>query len=323
MRYDERTIVKVAMLYYLKDLDQDEIALRLSISRQSVSRHLKRARDLGVVRFTIDSPEEVFFAGLELELETAFNLKAAVIAPVNLDSDDLVKDAIGRYAASYLEQNLRDGDVLAISWSTTVFACARQLRRDGAKNLTICQLNGSMDVADYSTRAEFIVSRIAEAFSAKTSSLPAPLIVDSAEILNSILADTRIKGSMETARCATVGLFGIGNARSGSSLRQAGYIDDAMIESLRAEGVVGEIAGHFFDIHGELRDGALEARTLAVPKSTFESMRCSIALAGGPNKLDAIEGALAGRWCNVLVTDEKSARSLLERRKARDGGLRQ
>lgn len=322
MRYDERTIVKVAMLYYLKDLDQDEIASRLGISRQSVSRHLKRARELGIVRFSIDSPKEITFAELELELETAFGLKAAVIAPVSLDSDDLVKDAIGRYAAAYLEQNLRDGDVLAISWSSTVFACARQLRSDGAKDLTICQLNGSMDVADYSTRAEFIVSRIAEAFSAKTSSLPAPLIVDSAEILNSILADTRILASLDIARRATVGLFGIGNARSGSSLRQAGYIDDAMIEALRAEGVVGEIAGHFFDARGELRDAGLEARTLAVPKATFESMRCSIALAGGANKLDAIEGALAGRWCNVLVTDEKSARGLLERKKARDGGGR-
>ena len=154
MRYNERLVVKIAMLYYLKDLDQDDIAHRLGLSRQSVSRQLRRARELGIVQFKIDSPTEVTFAELEMELETAFGLKAAVIAPVNLNSDDMIKDAIGEYAAGFIEQNVRDGDLLGVSWSSTVFACAKNLKNNGAKNLTICQLNGSMDVADFSTRAE-------------------------------------------------------------------------------------------------------------------------------------------------------------------------
>ena len=313
MRYNERQVVKIAMLYYLKDLDQDEIAKRLGLSRQSVSRHLRRARDLGIVQFKINSPTEVTFAEQELELETAFGLKAAVIAPVNLNVDDLIKEAIGEYAAGFVEQNVGDGDVLGVSWSSTVYACAKNLKNTGVKDLTICQLNGSMDVADFSTRAEFIISKIAAVFKARTS-------VDSPEILNSIMADTRIRNSFDIAQRATVGIFGIGSINQESSLYQTGYMSPRILDELRARKAVGDIAGHFFDARGEICDQLLESRTLAVPKSAFGTMRLSIALAGGAQKLEAIEGALAGKWCNVLVTDEITAQSLLRRRNAASGG---
>jgi len=320
MRYNERQVVKIAMLYYLKDLDQDEIAKRLGLSRQSVSRHLRRARDLGIVQFKINSPTEVTFAEQELELETAFGLKAAVIAPVNLNVDDLIKEAIGEYAAGFVEQNVGDGDVLGVSWSSTVYACAKNLKNTGVKDLTICQLNGSMDVADFSTRAEFIISKIAAVFKAKTSSLAAPMLVDSPEILNSIMADTRIRNSFDIAQRATVGIFGIGSINQESSLYQTGYMSPRILDELRARKAVGDIAGHFFDARGEICDELLESRTLAVPKSAFGTMRLSIALAGGAQKLEAIEGALAGKWCNVLVTDEITAQSLIRRRNAASGG---
>jgi len=213
-----------------------------------------------------------------------------------------------------------DGDVLGVSWSSTVYACAKNLKNTGVKDLTICQLNGSMDVADFSTRAEFIISKIAAVFKARTSSLAAPMLVDSPEILNSIMADTRIRNSFDIAQRATVGIFGIGSINQESSLYQTGYMSPRILDELRARKAVGDIAGHFFDARGEICDQLLESRTLAVPKSAFGTMRLSIALAGGAQKLEAIEGALAGKWCNVLVTDEITAQSLLRRRNAASGG---
>ena len=315
MPYNERHVVKIAMLYYLKNLDQDEIAMRLGLSRQSVSRHLRRARDSGIIQFKINSPAETTFAELELELETTFGLKAAVIAPVNLNADDMIKEAIGEYAAGFLEQNVSDGDIVGVSWSSTVFACARNLKNNGARDLTICQLNGSMDVADFSTRAEFIISKMAAVFKARTISLAAPMLVDSPEILNSIMADTRIRKSFDIAQRATIGVFGIGSINQESSLYQTGYMSSHILNELRGENAVGDIAGHFFDARGEICDQLLESRTLAVPKAAFDRMKFSVALAGGAQKLEAIEGALAGKWCNVLVTDEITAQSLLRRRR--------
>jgi DNA-binding transcriptional regulator LsrR (DeoR family) len=68
MRYQEHLTVKVATLYYLKNLSQEEIAAKLGLSRQSVGRHLKYAREKGVVEFRINSPQSSY-SELESELD--------------------------------------------------------------------------------------------------------------------------------------------------------------------------------------------------------------------------------------------------------------
>ena len=47
----------VAQQYYLEDRKQSDIATELGISRPLVSRMLREARELGVVRITISRPE--------------------------------------------------------------------------------------------------------------------------------------------------------------------------------------------------------------------------------------------------------------------------
>jgi deoxyribonucleoside regulator len=50
-----------------------------------------------------------------------------------------------------------------------------------------------------------------------------------------------------------------------------------------------------------------------VELSSLRSKEVSVAVAGGLRKVDAIFGALRGRYCNVLITDEGTAKALLER----------
>ena len=89
---------------------------------------------------------------------------------------------------------------------------------------------------------------------------------------------------------------------------------------LRALGVVGEINYHPFDRDGELIDRKelrpLTQRVLAVPPSRLRELsdqygKLVIAVAGGPDKHEAILGAMRGRFANVLVTDEETAEALL------------
>ena len=55
---------------------------------------------------------------------------------------------------------------------------------------------------------------------------------------------------------------------------------------------------------------------LAVPPSRLRELsgqygKLVIAVAGGPDKREAILGAMRGRFANVLVTDEDTAEALL------------
>ena len=84
--------------------------------------------------------------------------------------------------------------------------------------------------------------------------------------------------------------------------------------------VVGEINYQPFDGKGHLvRQAELEGltkRVIAVAAERLRDMtrqhgKLVIAVAGGPYKLDAIRGALLGRLCNVLITDEEVAQALV------------
>jgi deoxyribonucleoside regulator len=172
-------------------------------------------------------------------------------------------------------------------------------------------MNGSMDRTTYSTRAEYIIERIANAFNGTAASLVAPMFVDHASIKDSLLSDSRIAATLEMAARAPLALFGVGHISEQSSLYKAGYVDDEILERLRSAGAVGEICGRFYDATGEICIPEYDARTIAVDLKNLRTKRLSTAIAGGLDKVDAIRGMLHGRYCNVLITSEDTAQALL------------
>ena len=94
------------------------------------------------------------------------------------------------------------------------------------------------------------------------------------------------------------------------------------VKRLRQLGVVGEINYQPFDADGHVVDRpelrALSHRLLSVEGARLQALsrrdgRSVIAVAGGKTKVDALRGALTGRFMNVLVTDEDAAIALLRR----------
>jgi deoxyribonucleoside regulator len=182
-------------------MNQEDIAAKLGLSRQSVGRHLKLARDQGIVEFTIRSPLSRS-SELELRLESLFGLREAVVVSTAVDADDIVRNEIGKAAAAFLERRVEAGDVLGVSWSSTVHACASNLKKRLALGIQVVQLNGSMDRAACSTKADRIIEMLCAAFGGAAVTLAAPLFVDSPRIRNSLLADSRIRSTFELAgRC--------------------------------------------------------------------------------------------------------------------------
>jgi len=57
MSYNLELQHKVAKLYYIEDLKQESIGRRLKMSKYKVSRILKRAKDNGLIKIQVISPE--------------------------------------------------------------------------------------------------------------------------------------------------------------------------------------------------------------------------------------------------------------------------
>jgi deoxyribonucleoside regulator len=309
---DLKILTKIAVLCYRDGLTHEEIANRLGVSRQTVGRYIERSRKEGVVNIQIKSPL-LFATELETYLEKEFNLKEVMVVSPLVEGEDAIKEALGMAGAEFLERHISPGDTIGVSWGSSVLEIGRHLKPVKCENITIVQLNGSMDVGRYSTRAEYMVDLIAEAFDAHMVTFSAPMLVDRPEILESLLSDSRIATALNVARKSNIAIFGVGDVSEYSSPFKAGYYDQKLIERAQRDGAVGEICGRFYDSSGRLCSSKLDQCTLAVELENLRQKALSIAIAGSPRKVEAILGMLRGQYCNVLITDEETAKGCLSK----------
>jgi deoxyribonucleoside regulator len=307
---DNRLLTKVATLYYKGMLNQQEIAGRLGLSRQTIGRYLKRAQEVGIVKIGINSNLE-YSAELEFQLEKAFHLSEVIVVTPPLETEESVKDALGEAGAAFLQRRVLPNDIIGVAWSSTVLQCALHLPRLDARHVTVVQLNGSESRNSYSTSSERIVEQIARAFDGTTDNMAVPMVVDHARIKKSLLSDSRIAASLELASQSHLALYGVGVVSEESSLYKAGYLDDALLERLHAAGAVGEILGRFYDARGKICLEELNERTIAVDLENLKTKRIFAAIAAGNRKVEAIHGMIAGGYCNVLITSKDTAKMLL------------
>ena len=312
MSDDVRLLRKVAILYYKNDLTQNDIARRLGISRQGVGRALQRARELGIVRIEIDTGA-AYEADLETQLEARFGLEEAIVVLPSADTDEALKQAIGKGAAEFMQRRVSSGIVIGMAWSTTIYELVQHMQPTSTENVTVVGLIGSSHGTSYPTHAEFILHRMAEMCGGTPKLLAVPAVVERAEIKTSLLSDSRIAEIFDIARHADIAVFGIGDLSLNSSPFKAGDVTEAMLHRMKAEGAVGDVCGQFIDAAGVPFDPDLSERTIAVELNILRTLNLSVAVAGGERKVEAILGALHGKYCNVLVTDQATARLVLER----------
>ena len=87
-------------------------------------------------------------------------------------------------------------------------------------------------------------------------------------------------------------------------------LSNDLIERIKKE-AVGDIDSRFITSEGKIADKKLNERTIGIDLSELKAKDHSILVAGGERKLEAIKGALQGNYANVLVTDEETAKALL------------
>lgn len=302
-------VISAAKMYYLLDLGQQEIAKRLGVSRPTVSRLLQQAKQEGIVQIKIKDPTGDI-EQLSEDIQTMFNLKEAIIVSVPQYEDILVKKYLGEATADYLYSTVKEGDCIAVSWGSTMYQVALQLVNKHLKNVKVVQLNGGVSYSETNTYASEIIQLFAKAFHTSPHLLPLPAIVDQVVVKQAIEADRHIRSVLDLGNQANIALFTVGVPLKDSLLLQAGYFSQEETSLITTEGV-GDICSRYFDEEGNIVSEELNSRTISVELSELSRKEYSILVAGGPSKVEAVYGALRGRYANVLVTDEFTARVLL------------
>ena len=308
-----RLLSKVSKLYYEQGLTQQEIAHRLLLSRSKVSRLLQQARGVGIVQITVLSPPSIY-PDLEVQLESKFRLQEAIVIEVTEStSQEAVSKALGIAAADYLQRTLRDGDVIGISWGTTLNAMVSALQPQETRNVHVVQIIGGLGLPEAEVHATDLCRRMAHALNGKLTLLPAPGIVDRQQVRKVILSDSHVQRALDLLPHINVAYVGIGAPTPTSVVMRDGSImSQAELDKLMSKAAVGDIALRFFDADGRPIRSDLDDRVIGITLKQLKQIERVVGVAGGPEKDAVIRGAVLGGFINVLITDHATATRLLE-----------
>lgn len=307
-----RLVAKIARMYHERGMRQADIASELHISQPRVSRLLKRAVELGIVRTTVSVPPGVH-TDLEEALEERYGLAEAVV--VGVGDDELAERSLGAAAAVYLETTLIGGDTIGVSsWSATLLAAVEAMRPATARVADhVVQLVGGVGDPRVQVEASRLLSTFATATGAEPIFLPAPGLLGSASARASLMADESVGQVTTLWKSLTTAIVGIGALEPSPLLESSGNgIQREDQEELRSLGGVGDVCLRFFDADGEHVASALDERIIGISPADLRAVPRRIGVAGGLRKAAAIRGALTGGWVNVLLTDVAAARALVE-----------
>ena len=311
-----RLMRKASSLYYVEGLKQREIADRLHLSRPKVSRLLQQARDEGIVQISIASDDETF-TELESKLESLYGLEEVLITASPLPSrdggSDALKQQVGRASAHYLRRSVSDGETLGVTWGTTLQAMMSALQPISMTDVHVVQTLGGVGPPEAEAHAADLSRRLAQLLGGQLTALPTPGIVDSTSARDVLISDRHVKAALELFPRITTAYVGVGAIDTNPIFADDPTVRDTVYDELVDSNAVGDIALRFFDGDGKSVRTSLDERLIGITLEQLSKVERVVGVAGGPQKVDAILGALRGGLIDVLITDRVTATKLSRR----------
>ena len=303
-RVDVDFLVDLANRFYNEGRTQAEIAREVGVDPSTVSRHLKRARDEGIVRIEIRRPQHLH-VDLGRELAERYTLSRVIVA----DTEE-ADAGVAAAAADYLSSLFANGTRLGLSFGRLPSAVIHALPAGTVSGLDVSLLLGGFSTAGAGIQGHELARHVASLYPrSRIHYLQAPLLVDSAEIRQAMLTDGSITVALQAAAQVELALVGIGTLSASAPLVRYGHLSAADQQRLLEAGAVGDICARFFSEDGRPVT-EVDDRLMAIEREFLARIPTLVAVAAGPEKYAAIHGALRTGYVDVLVTDESTAKEL-------------
>jgi DNA-binding transcriptional regulator LsrR (DeoR family) len=311
--HDALLLAEVARLYYQEELSQDQIAQRTGVSRSSISRMLKEARDRGIVEIRVHHPFQTS-PQVESALKRRLGLAECLVlscGPAESADEGNVALRVGALAARFLAESVPNGSILGVGWGSMVDSVVRSGYFANKRDMTVVQIQGGVGGATQDIDGARIVNSLARSLGAKAAYLNAPMVVADAAVRTGLLRDQHIRQTLDLGRRADALLVGVGAVSRQSGLYRAGYLNDADLLYIEGEGAVGDICGHYFRADGSPCALEVDDRTVALQADAMLKAPLRVGVSSGTAKALPNTGAARSGLINVLVTDQQAAEAML------------
>ncbi|THV21020.1 sugar-binding transcriptional regulator [Peteryoungia ipomoeae] len=301
---------RAGWLYYVAGRTQDEIAHILGVSRQTAQRLVSLAVAEKLVKVRLDHP---IAECLELAeaVKARYNLKSVEVVPSDPSSTSTTT-GVAEAGAAELERWLKRNDPLIVAMGTgrTLRALIDQLSPMECPQHKVVSLTGNIS-PDGSAAYFNVIFSMADAIKAPHFPMPLPVIVSSREERDLLHRQPLVAPTIALGHRTDVAFVGVGEITMQAPLLVDGFLDEAEMRQLLDIGAVGEICGWIFDGDGNLIDHPVNERVASLPLPPRDRATV-LGLGQGTRKHTAIRAALRGGHLNGLITDEMTARYLLQ-----------
>lgn len=304
-----RLRLRAAWMYYIEQMTQNEVADALGIGRVTVVRLLAEARARSEVRIAIEG-DLVDIVALERSLERRFGLDKAIVAPVSGPGSDPTP-AISAATGAFLYEAVKPQMTVGVGWGRTLLGSLPFIASKTVKDLTIVSLLGGISAARRFNPSEF-AWQFSQIFQGDAYLIPAPAIVDAPETKRTLVEHCGLQEIFDMAAALDLAVLSVGGITSGTTSYRVGFLTEEERLSLKRQGAVGDVLFHFFDRDGRLVDHPLNLRSMSVAVESLRRAKLRVITSGGPEKVEALIGAMRLIEPNVLVTDEVTARALID-----------
>lgn len=305
--------IKVARLYYYQNRSTEEIASEINVSRSTVSRMLKFAREEGLINISIVDPAQEPRV-IEKKITEKFNImRVHVVQVPEIAGEAEWLSRVANYTARYLNTVFGSNMTLGIAWGTTLTAVSKCLIKKTTQNSQIVQLNGAGNTLSLGIEyASEIIVRFAENYQAQAHLFPLPTFFDYPETKTALWRERSIRRLLDIQQKADLLLYSIGAVNAGipSHVYSDGYLTQKNYRELEKYDVAGDIATVFFRSNGDYTNIPLNKRASG-PELEFFQEKHGICVVSGLAKVRGLYAALKGNFIKELIVDEPTAHQLL------------
>jgi len=299
---------KIAYWYYVLELTQDEIAKRLNFTRQKVNQMINSLKDMDIVQVTIRGFEQDNIA-LENEFEQKYNLKECLIVS-DYGEMDTALYKVANVAAQYLDETVRNGDTIGVSWGRTLMKMVDQMEYRQKANCRVISLMGALNTTQAIAKEYEVARNLANKLDCPSSMLYAPLFVEHKETKKWLMEEMHIRQSFDLMKQCNIAVLGIGALTDETCIYNRGIISQDYLNSLREQGFVGDICTNLVRSDGSWDSNPLDDQIIRADMQCLKEINNVIAVAPGIAKAEATNAALRSGCVDTLIIDETTARNI-------------
>jgi DNA-binding transcriptional regulator LsrR (DeoR family) len=319
MQFEEsrETYTKIACLYYLADIPQDEIARTFQISRFKVSRILKKCRTLKIIEFHINNYPE-YYEKLGGQIKELLGIERVMIVPSG-NSVHESKENVAKMAAAYLDDQMKDGFKTGLSWGSTIQLTLKYYHPSAAlPNARFVQLSGNVCSSEISQDGymdgNIFVQKFAAKAQASWSVFQVPYIVQNPALKELLYQEPQIKRHTSMFNKLDMALLGVGSDDPKRSVTYlSGYLTLEEAKKLVEEGMGADICGTRLTSDGKIRETILTNRVNTIDLMEIRRVPDVCAVGAGSEKALSLIAGCKGGFIKKVIVDEVCALTIQSR----------